>query len=86
MAALIRAHRNPVHILLNRSRDDLVDRTIVAQMHDLDAHRLQDAPHDVDRCIMTIKQCGRRHEPNPVLRWIAGLRSILKLIRHGNVS
>jgi predicted HAD superfamily phosphohydrolase len=44
----------------------------VAQMDDLGAHALQDASHDVDGCVVAIKQAGGGDKANLVLGTVAG--------------
>ena len=68
MPALIAAHANALHILLQRSGNHIIDRAVVPQMNHLAAKALQDAPHDVDAGIMAIKQRGRRHKAHFVFR------------------
>ena len=62
MTALITRNRNALSIFLQRGGDDFIDRAIVAQVNDLGTLRHQDAPHDVDRCVMAIEERSRCHE------------------------
>ena len=56
MAALVAAHGDALGVLLQRGRDDLVDRAVVPQVDHLGAHALEDASHDVDRGVMAVEQ------------------------------
>ena len=56
MAALIRTHRNAVHILLQGAIDDLAHGAVVTQMNHLAALGLQNPSHDVDGGVMPIKK------------------------------
>ena len=68
MAALVGRDGDTVGILLDRRLDDLVDRAVVAEMNDLRALRLHDAPHDVDRRVVPVEQRRRRHEADGILQ------------------
>ena len=60
VAALVGAHRNAVRIFLDRGAHDIVDAAVVTEVNHLDALRLDQSTHDVDRRIMAIEQgrCG----------------------------
>ena len=60
VAALVRADGDALHVFLQRRRDDLVDRAVVAEVDHLGAHALQDAPHDVDRRVVAVEQRSPR--------------------------
>jgi len=66
MAALVGADGDALHILLNRGRDDLVHRAIVAEMNHLHAGRLEYSPHDVDCGVVAIEQARRGDEADLV--------------------
>ena len=66
VAALVGRQRDALHVLLDRGRDHGVDAAVVAEVDDLGALRLQDAPHDVDRRVVAVEQAGRRDEPDRV--------------------
>ena len=68
MAALVGAHGDPLDILLDGCLGDLVDRTIVPQVDDLDPLGLQEAPHDIDSGVVAVEQAGGRDEPDRVDR------------------
>src|SRR4030095_429988 len=51
-------------VFLQRRRDDLLDRAVVTQMDHFGAHTLQNAPHDVDRCVVAVEQRCRGDEPD----------------------
>jgi hypothetical protein len=48
VATLVGGDGNSLHIFLQRRVDDLLYRTVVAEVNDLGAGRLQNAAHDVD--------------------------------------
>ncbi|EXI67715.1 MAG: hypothetical protein AW08_01656 [Candidatus Accumulibacter adjunctus] len=56
VAALVGSDGDPLHIFLQGRVDDLLDGAVVAKMNHLGARRLQDAAHDVDRCIVPVEQ------------------------------
>ena len=56
--ALVGRHRDALHVLLERAVDDLVHRAVVAEVDDLGAGRLQDAPHDVDGRVVAVEQAA----------------------------
>jgi hypothetical protein len=72
VAALVAADGDALHVLLQRGGDDLVDRAVVAQVDDLGAHALQDAPHDVDGRVVAVEQAGGGDEAHLVRRAVAG--------------
>jgi hypothetical protein len=72
VAALVRADRDALHVLLQRRGDDLVDRAVVAEVDHLGAHPLQDAPHDVDRRVVAVEQARRGDEAHLVARPVVG--------------
>jgi hypothetical protein len=67
VATLVRGDGDSLHILLQRRVHDLLHGTIVAEVDDLGARRLQDAAHDVDRRIMAVKQGSRGDKAHLVL-------------------
>jgi len=64
--ALVGADRHALHVLLQGSGDDLVDRAVVAEVDHLDALRLEDPPHDVDRRVVAVEQARRGDEAHRV--------------------
>ena len=87
VSALVRADRDALRVFLQRGRDDLVDRAVVAEVHDLGAHALQDAPHDVDRRVVAVEQRGRGDEAHLVRRAVFGEGFELGgQVGHGRVS
>ena len=62
VAALVGGDRDALGVLLDRGVDDLLDRAVVAEMDHLGPLRLQDAAHDVDGGIVTVKQRRCGHE------------------------
>ena len=56
VAALIRRDGDAVRVLLQRGRDDVLDRAVVAEMDHLAAGRLEDAAHDIDRRVVAVEQ------------------------------
>ena len=51
-------------VLFDGSLDYLVDRSIVSQVDDLGALRLEDATHDVDGGVVAIEQRGGGDDPD----------------------
>ena len=70
--ALVGADRDALRVLLQRRRDHLVDRAVVAEVDHLAARGLEDAPHDVDRRVVAVEQRRRGHEADLVLRLVGG--------------
>ncbi len=64
--ALVGTDRDALSVFLQRGGDDLVHRAVVAQVDHLGAHRLQDAPHDVDRRVVAVEQAGGGDEAHLV--------------------
>ena len=64
--ALVGRDRDAVDVLLQRGGDDILDRTVVAEMDHLAAGRLEDATHDVDRRVVTVEQARGRDETHLV--------------------
>jgi hypothetical protein len=62
----------PMHVFLQRGGDDLFHAAVVAQVDDLGTHALQDAPHDVDGCIVAVEQAGGGDEAHLVRRAVVG--------------
>jgi len=60
VSALVGADGDALNVLLQGGRDHLIDAAVVTQVDDLRPHALQDAAHDVDRCVMPVEQacCG----------------------------
>jgi hypothetical protein len=72
VAALVAADRDAVGVFLQGGGDDLVDRAVVAQVHDFGAHALQDAAHDVDGGVVAVEQARRGHEADLVRGAVVG--------------
>ncbi|MCY1385140.1 hypothetical protein D9M69_734840 [compost metagenome] len=72
MTALVGADRDALRVFLQRGGDHLVDRAVVAQVDHLGAHALQDAAHDVDGRIVSVKQAGGGDETHLVRGAVAG--------------
>ena len=86
VAALVGGDGDAMHILLNGGVHDFVDRPVVAEMDDFDAAGLEDAAHDVDRCIMAVEQARCGNEANFVLCLITLFRALHTQIGHGDGS
>ncbi len=65
---LVTADADPLHILLNRCRDDLLHGTVVTQVNDLRPGGLENPANNIDRDIMAVEKAGRRHKTDLVLR------------------
>ena len=72
VAALVTGDGDALDVLLQRRVDDLLHRAVVAEVDDLRAGRLQDAAHDVDRCIVAVEQRSGGNEADLVLRLVGG--------------
>jgi hypothetical protein len=81
VAALVGGDGDALHVLLQRRRDDLLDRAVVAEVDHLGAGRLQDAPHDVDRGVVAVEQRGGGDEAHLVLRLVGA-----DLLAHAQVG
>ena len=83
VAALVGKNRDrdALCVLLDCGVDDFFDRAVVTEMDHLGPLRLQDAAHDVDGGIVTVKQrcCG--HETHFVLCLIAAQPAYLTSFR-----
>jgi hypothetical protein len=66
VAALVRGDGDALHVLLDDRGDDLLDRSVVAEVDDLAALRLEDAPHDVDGRVVPVEQAGRGDDAHRV--------------------
>ncbi len=68
------------------ARDDLVDRSVVAEMDDLDARRLQHPPDDVDRGVVAVEQRGGGDEAHGVAGPIVPrINRLAGRLRDGNI-
>ena len=68
----------PWDVLLEGRVHDLLDRAVVTEVDHLAALAHEDAPHDVDRRVVTVEQGGRGDEADGVLRLVE--------LGHGNPS
>ena len=62
MPTLVRTDRDAVGIFLDGRQNDVIDTTVVAEVHDLNALCLDQAPHYVNGCIVTVKQRSCSHK------------------------
>jgi hypothetical protein len=83
VAALVAGHGDPLHVLLQRGSDDLLDRAVVAEVDHLGAHALQDAPHDVDAGVVAVEQRRRGDEAHLVRRAVGGQLLDFGQVGHG---
>ncbi|MNY04799.1 hypothetical protein D3C86_1374960 [compost metagenome] len=56
MPSLVRSHCNSLRIFLDSSINHFFHRTVVTQVDHLTTCRLNDTAHDIDRCIVSVKQ------------------------------
>ena len=56
----------------------------MTQVNDLRALRHQDAPHDVDRCVMAIEERSGRHEADFVGGGVGSQVLRYRQVGHGN--
>jgi hypothetical protein len=64
MPALVRRNGNALHVFFNGTFHNLSNGTIMTKMDDLGTFALHDASHDIDGCVMAIKQTGRGNDPD----------------------
>ena len=64
--ALVRRHGDALHVLLERSVDDLGHGAVVPEVDHLAALALEDPPHDVDRRVVAVEQARGRDEADGV--------------------
>ena len=74
MPALVRADSNALHVFLQSGGDHLFDAAVMTQVDDFCAHALQNAAHDVDGCVMPVKQAGGGHKAHFVRGPVIGKR------------
>jgi len=73
VAALVGGHGDTVGVLLDRGVDDFAHRAVVAEVDDLGAVRLEQAPDDVDGGIVAVEQRRGGYKPHLVRqRWFLG--------------
>ena len=70
MATLVRRHRDAVRVFLQSGVDDFFHAAVVSEVNHLAAAGLDDAAHDVDRCVVPVKEASGRYEANLVLRFV----------------
>jgi hypothetical protein len=58
MTALVTGNGDTLHIFFDGTFDDFGNTAVMAQVNDLGTLGLQDAAHDIDGSIVTIKQTG----------------------------
>ena len=68
VSALIGRHGNTVHVFLKRCINHFFYAAVVAEVNDFAAAALNDAAHDVDGCVVPVKQARRRDKTNLVFR------------------
>ncbi len=64
--ALVGADRHALDVLVDRRLDHLGDGAVVPEVDDLGPLALEDAPHDVDRRVVTVEEGGRGDEAHRV--------------------
>jgi hypothetical protein len=79
--SLVGGDGNSLHILLQCRVHDLLHGTVVAEMDDLGTGRLQNAAHDVDRCVVPVKQGSSGDKAHLVLGLVGQ-----KLLGNGKVG
>ena len=55
-----------MNVFLNRGSGDGIDAAVMAEVDDLAALRLKDAPHDVDRGVVAVEQAGGGDESHRI--------------------
>jgi hypothetical protein len=56
VAALVRAHGDGLDVLVYRGDRDVADAPVMTEVDDLASACLQDAAHDVDRCVVSVEE------------------------------
>ena len=56
VSALVGAHRDAVHVLVDGRGHHLLDGAVVAEMDHLRPRRLEQPPHDVDRRVVPVEE------------------------------
>ena len=72
MPTLVRADGDALRVFLQGGCDHFVHAAVVAQVNHLGAHALQDTPHDVDGCVVPVKQTGGRDKAHLVRGAVIG--------------
>src|SRR5208282_772144 len=76
MPALVGRYGDAVHVLLDGRGDDLINRSVVAEMDHFDASGQQQAPHEVDRRVGAVENARCCYEADLVL-WTIECRRML---------
>ena len=66
MSALVGRQGDALDIFFDSCGDDFLDGSVMAEMDNFCTGTLQDPSHDIDCCIMAIKEGGSSNEPNPI--------------------
>jgi len=74
VAALVGRHRDPLDVLLNRRVHDLVHRSVVAEVDDLDPEVLKQPTHEVDGRVVPVEERGGGDETDVVNGLVTGGR------------
>ena len=69
MATLVGTDSDALRIFFNGRINNFLDLPVVPKVDDFHAGRLKNAPHDVDRRIMAIKQACCGDESDAVIRF-----------------
>ena len=79
---LVREHG--LRVLVDSRVHDLANGSVVTQVDHLHTRELEYAPHDIDRCVMAVKEAGRRDETHVMGRLVRTrhLRSRSELCCH----
>jgi hypothetical protein len=76
--------RNALRVFLQRRGHHLIDTAVMPEVDHLGAHALQDAAHDVDGCVVPVKQAGGCHKAHFVRGAVLAQRlEISRQVGHG---
>src|SRR6476620_6537743 len=71
VTALVRGNGNTLHVFLNSAFYYLCHTAVMTQVNNLCSLALENAAHNIDRCIVPVEKRGRRNDTDFVLYLIA---------------
>ena len=66
-----------MHVFFDGCVDDILDRAVVPEVDDLSAFALENSSHNIDRCVVPVKQTRSRHHSDGILYLIARVHDSL---------
>ena len=67
MSPLVGSDSHPLHILFNSGLYNFVYTPVVPKVDDFGSFALEDTTHDINSCIVAVKEGGGRHHPDLIL-------------------